>query len=585
MEYIINISNNYQNIYLQNKEENINLTLEDVKNFNKVKFFHNDIVEYNKNTKEIKVKKSNIKYQKIVGIIEINNKMIYGFNSKKNPYFLFKPLNKYYPNFYVSINDKTLKNQNGRYYILIKYNEWTKKLPYGTLEKFIGHIGEKNNEIEKLLYYYNIDRRNLKIDIKQTDNIYDIFTDNDLKNIINKTNLDIISIDPKNSKDIDDALSIQYVENFKIIGIHIADVSTWFFKKKLDQFIHNNKYFTVYLKNIKYNLFPNILSDNLMSLLQNKDRLSLSLYIRLDKDNKIINYYYENNIINVKKNYTYEKFNNIIKSNDKKYKHYIDLFEISKNLNLSFNDNDYDSHNMIENYMILANKITGEYLVKNNKNPILRYHEETKYNIKYDNIQNYDLIHFLKIFQTKSAKYKEYNNTETFNYYHFGLNIDLYAHFTSPIRRFVDIINHIKIKECLFENCDKYNKEINVEDINITNKNLRKMDREISEIEKIEELNDKIVNGYLINYKENYLYFYVPEYKYYFRKKIYNNENMYKDLDFKINDDNLIITNKINNSKITLFKYYSYDISIKKLLNSNEIYYNLITIDFQKIIL
>ena len=111
------------------------------------------------------------------------------------------------------------------------------------------------------------------------------------------------------------------------------------------------------------------------------------------------------------------------------------------------------------------------------------------------------------------------------------------------------------------------------------------MDREINEIEKIEELNNKIVSGYLINYKRNFLYFYVPEYNYYFKKKIYKNEDMCKDLEFMINETNIIISNKINNSKIILSKYFSYDISIKKLLNSNDIYYNLITIDFQKIIL
>ena len=64
-------------------------------NFNKVKFFHNDIINYDKTTKNINnIVKTNIKYKKIIGILEINKKMIYGLNSKKIPYFLFTPLLK-----------------------------------------------------------------------------------------------------------------------------------------------------------------------------------------------------------------------------------------------------------------------------------------------------------------------------------------------------------------------------------------------------------------------------------------------------------------------------------------------------------
>ena len=577
MEYTINITNNYKNIILKNENEEFSIELN-----KQIKVFHEDIVKYDKNTKDLSIIKSNIKYKRIVGILQINKKMIYGLNNKKNPYYLFKPLDNHYPNFYVAINDKNLKNKNGSYYITIKYNLWDKKLPYGIMDKFIGEIGVKENEIQKLIHFYNIDTRNMKIkNIKHNNTIYDIFDENDLKNVKKRTDLKVISIDPKNSKDIDDALSIEYIDNIKRIGIHIADVSSWYFKLNLDKFIRKNRYFTVYLKNNKYNLFPNVLSDNLMSLIQRQDRLSLSLYIDFNENDEIIKYYYENNIINVNKNYSYEKFNNILNSNDKKYKEYYDLFELSKKLGFS-KEEEYDSHNMIENYMILANKITGEYLVKNNKNPILRYHEETKYNIDFEKIDNKELRHFLKIFQTKSASYKEYDG-EDFNYYHFGLNLNLYAHFTSPIRRFIDILNHIKIKSCLF-NTDYSIKNNDIDDINQTNKNLRKMDREMNEIEKIESLRDKTVKGYLVNYKDNYLYFYISEYNLYMKKRIFYNDDMMKDIKFIHNEDNFEVINIKNKKGIKLKKFFSYDISIKKLLNTNLFYYQIIKYDFQKMV-
>lgn len=577
IQYTVNIVDRYQHISFINENEKIDIDTNILKKHN---FFQDDTIEYDRNTNDLKIINTNIKNIEIIGILTINNKMIYGFNSKKNPYYLFKPLKKCFPNFYVAINDKELKNKNGKYYITIKYNDWNKKIPNGVLKRFIGSIGEKQNEIQKLLYYYDIDTRlyKLKEKIKHSTTIYDIFNENDLKNIKKITDLKVFSVDPVGSQDIDDALSIQYQNDNKIVGIHIADVSTWFFKFKLNYFIKDNRFFTVYLKDKKFNLFPNILSDNLMSLINKKDRLSLSLFITFDKDDNIKDYYFENNIINVEKNFSYEKFNKIIN----KHKNFKDLFELSKKLKLGQETNDFDSHNMIENYMILANKLTAEYLIKNNKNPVLRCHKETKYNIDFSSIQNDKLKHFLKIFQTKSAEYISYNEDTDFNYFHYGLNLQLYAHFTSPIRRVIDILNHIKIKETLFNNYNNF--EVDINKVNIVNKNLRKLDRELNEIENIEKILNKELNGYLIDYKENFLYFYIPEINYYFKKKIYQNNDTLKNIDFEIDEKCIKIINKNTSHFIKLQKFFSYNISITKLLNSSEFYYKIISIDFQKII-
>lgn len=574
--YTVKIDNNYQTIEFINENETLSIDINIIK---KYKFYHNDIISYNKQTEHIEIIKSDISRKNIIGILNINPKMIYSFNSKKNPYYLFKPLKKCYPNFYVAINDKNLKNKKGKYYITIKLNEWKKKIPTGLMKKFIGTIGDKKSEIEKLLYYYDIDTRlyKLKEKLKQSTSIYDIFNTKDLENI-KKVDLNIFSVDPSGSRDIDDALSIQYKDDNKIIGVHIADVSSWFFKFKLEYFIRDNRFFTVYLKDKKFNLFPNILSDNLMSLIHKKDRLALSLYITFDKNDKIIDYKFENNIINVKKNFSYKNFDKIIH----KHNNFKDIFELSKKLKLGNKTDIFDSHNMIENYMILANKLTAEYLIENNKNPILRAHKETKYNIDFSDIKDNKLKNFLKIFQTKSAEYVYYDKDKNFNYFHYGLNLNLYAHFTSPIRRVVDIVNHIKIKECIFNKYETYN--ININKVNVVNKNLRKLDRELNEIENINSILDKKLNAYLVDYKDNYLYLYIPEINYFFRRKIYSTEDILKNIKFESLKNHFIIQNKNTNNFIKLKKFFSYEIVIKKLLNSNEFYYNLINIDFLKII-
>ena len=589
MNYQVKIQDKeYKKIILKNQKKTLELSIEEFKNFNKIKFFHDDIINYDETTKIINnIVNTNIKRKKIVGILEINKKMIYSLNSRKNPYFLFTPLLKCYPKFYVCINDKKMKNTNGKFYITIKYNIWNKKLPYGVLNKFIGKVGEKENEIEKLLNYYEIDTKKYKLHkkfkVSQKSKIYDYIENNELKEYIDMRNQNTISIDPKGSKDIDDALSIEYLEDQKYkVGIHISDVSFWYNKFDLKYFLRNNRYSTVYLKDKKFNLYPTILSDFLMSLIKGKDRLSLSLFIIFDKDSKVIEYYFKNTILNINRNFCYKKVDNILKD-EKLYKNNKDLFElfnISKKL--KYNE-EFDSHNMIENYMILANQITAEYLIKNNKNPILRYHKSPDYKIPFEKIENNELKNFIKIFQLKSAEYKVYKNDEEFNYYHYGLDLKYYTHYTSPIRRFTDLVIHFKIKEILYEQKEEILYDIN--ELNKVNKNLRKMDREMRQLEILDNINkDTIFNSYLIDYKDNILYFYIPEIKYFFKKIIYDNDDILINIDFILNNEHISIINVKNDKSIILQKYFSYKISINKISNMNEYNYRLINKNFLEIL-
>lgn len=589
MNYQVKIQDKeYKKIILKNQEKTLELSIEEFKNFNKIKFFHDDIINYDETTKIINnIVETKMKYKKIIGILEINKKMIYGLNSKKNPYFLFTPLLKCYPKFYVCINDKKMKNTNGKFYITIKYNIWNKKLPYGVLNKFIGKVGEKENEIEKLLNYYEIDTKKYKLHkkykVSQKSKIYDYIENNELKEYIDMRNQNTISIDPKGSKDIDDALSIEYLEDQKYkVGIHISDVSFWYNKFDLKYFLRNNRYSTVYLKDKKFNLYPTILSDFLMSLIKGKDRLSLSLFIIFDKDSKVIEYYFKNTILNINRNFCYKKVDNILKD-EKLYKNNKDLFElfnISKKL--KYNE-EFDSHNMIENYMILANQITAEYLIKNNKKPILRYHKSPDYKIPFEKIENNELKNFIKIFQLKSAEYKVYKNDEEFNYYHYGLDLKYYTHYTSPIRRFTDLVIHFKIKETLYQQKKEITYDIN--ELNKVNKNLRKMDREMRQLEILDNIKkDTIFNSYLIDYKDNILYFYIPEIKYFFKKIIYDNDDILINIDFILNNDHISIINVKNDKSIILQKYFSYKISINKISNMNEYNYRLINKNFLEIL-
>jgi exoribonuclease R len=581
MNYQVSIlDREYKNIQLKNDIEELKLSIDDFNNFKEIPFFNNDIINYSKIDKTIiSINQNNIKNKKIVGILQINKQMIYGFNNKKNPYFLFTPLSKSLPKFYVCINDKKLKNTIGDYYITIKFNLWNKKIPYGVLDHFIGKVGLKNNEIKKLLYFYDIDTRkyklNKKYNVSQKSKIYDFINDSDLDNYLDFTNINTISIDPKDSRDIDDALSIEYLDNEnKRVGIHIADVSFWYSKFNLGYYLKNNRYSTVYLNDTKFNLYPNILSDFLMSLIKGKDRLSLSLFIIFDKDDNITDYYFKNTIVNINRNFCYKKINNILKDVNlyDRNKDIFELFELSKKLKINKNLEDFDSHNMIENFMILSNQLTAEFLIKNKKNPILRYHVNPDFKIPIHNIKNNELKNFLKIYQSKAAEYKLYNDEE-FNYYHYGLDLKYYTHYTSPIRRFPDLIIHMKIKDVLYEDY-QIDIKYDINELNKVNKNLKKMDRQMKEIEIFNNIQNKTFTSYLINYKKNFLYFYIPEIKFFFKKKIFDNEDLLLNIKFQINDTHFHIINIKNNKNMKFEKYYTYKLSFNKINNSNE--YNII---------
>ena len=505
--------------------------------------------------------------------------MIYGLNNRKNPYYICRPVDRTLPNFLVAVNDKKIINSNKHHYIIFEYNNWKQKLPYGALVKVIGEVGKQDVEYEKILNHYNIFQKKLtlhkKYKVKQNSTIYDLTTKEELKEYENITDKYTIAIDPKGCLDIDDALSYEYKNEEHIIGIHIADVSFWVGKLDLYKFIEN-RFFTVYCPHKKFNVFPNVLSDNLFSLKYNKDRLAMTLYIYLDENYDFKRYEVKKSIVKLTKTMTYNKANNLIKSKDKKL---TTMFDISKSIKKYLGGGDiednYDSHNMIENYMLIANKLIAEFLIKNDKKPIMRIHNEPKFqmDLKDCDIQNKDTLNFLNYYQMECAVYKRYNPENDYNYYHYGLNLKYYSHFTSPIRRIVDIMIHLQVKEVLSNKDSKILKklEVDIEKVNTQQKKDKKMYREL---EKINIINNKLRNNeyesYIIDIKSNKISIFIPELKHLYRKQLFN-KKLLSMLKQEVTDDKIIIRNINNNSTIEFHKYQKLNVKLNKNINELDV--------------
>jgi len=478
-----NISNSVNTI-LEIKEENIESIINN-------RAIIGDIVYVNDKNKVINVKErtQNI----IVGILYLDSKTKYGILENR-PLYLFKPSNKSYPNFYVPYN----KNHTKKIYVTIQFKKWDiiDKFPIGILHDIIGELGNKETEYEHLRIYYKIHNKIWKIDNTQ------IKKDKEKIEKINNQIEDykIFSIDPIGSKDIDDAFHYNETENYYEVGIHIAS-PTIFFEKDINTIF--NRVSTIYLPDRKYNMLPNIYSDNLVSLIENTNRYALSFIFKFDKSaiNNIINFEIKETIVKNIKNFTYEEFNNS--------KHnFLEFVNFSK---LYFNDELVnDSHILVEKWMIFTNQKVANYLIEKKEKVILRKHininnDENNYNFEKDTEK---IKQYLKYKTESSALYDIYDESGKIIQTHSKLNEEYYTHVTSPIRRSVDFYTHLLLRNIV----SSVEKEV-INKINLFNKNSKKFYRSVKRMEYIFSINkeEKITEyGYIIKIGKQKLTIYIP---------------------------------------------------------------------------
>lgn len=417
----------------------------------------------------------------IFGILDCKNKTIYGINRKTNtPLVIFTSHtgDKY-------LIPSKLKYTNKNYYCVIKEVKKDDKyrFPIGQLLYTIGDISDEKANYEYILHCNNLNHKEPKLSknkmkkLKKSDgNIWKIIHKEKMRTYQDYTHIHTVTVDPKGSKDFDDAISIR--DDY--IGIHIADVSFW-----LEELGILPEFFsTVYLPHRKINMIPSILADNICSLREGVDRLALTLWYKDDDD-----YYIEDTIINVDKNYTYEEYS-INES----------LYDISKGVGIKYNMDvkNWDTHKMIEAYMILANNKIAEYL-KEHKKPLFRIHKEKHHQYNLNEIKNEKFKEFMKIYLSNAAEYSLTEGT------HYGLQLDLYTHFTSPIRRMADVYVHCLIKSLQTKiDLDKCNQDI---------KKTRRLKRDIERYQMIHKLKEtKTTNGYVINFYNDKVTCYFPDF-------------------------------------------------------------------------
>jgi ribonuclease R len=439
-----------------------------------------------------------------VGVIDI----------QKNFAFVTTANAKMYTDIFIP-KDKIGEAQQGDV-VIAKIEDWPKKAdsPFGSIIKVLGKPGEHDTEIHAILAEYGLPY-DFPIEVELfAQKIDTSIQESEIKKRRDMRDTLTFTIDPKDAKDFDDALSFKKLENGNYeIGIHIADVSYYLQEGTILDDEAFNRATSVYLVDRVVPMLPEVLSNFACSLRPQEEKYTFSAIFEINEKAQVMNQWFGRTVIFSDQRFAYEEAQYIIETKNNTIpvetsitgKSYVvqddivaatlKLDELAKILRrnrmnegaisfdkveVKFNLNEAgepegvyfkiskDANHLIEEFMLLANRKVAEFIGKQKKTFVYRIHDEPNedklinlqtiiskfgYSINFkskadiskslNNLLNdvvgkkeQNLVDTLTIRSMSKAKYS------TDNIGHYGLAFDYYSHFTSPIRRYPDVMVH-----------------------------------------------------------------------------------------------------------------------------------------------
>ena len=443
-----------------------------------------------------------------VGTIQIQNSKKFAFVVADSP--------KMYTDIFVPIN-KIKKAENGDK-VLVKLTDWPENTssPYGKVTEVLGKPGEHSTEIHSILAEYGLPHQ-FPLEVESYVNKLDTsITEEEIAKRRDMRKDLTFTIDPKDAKDFDDALSFKVLENgLYEIGIHIADVSHYV---KPDTVLDDEAYeraTSIYLVDRVVPMLPEILSNGACSLRPREEKYTFSAVFKMNDNCEIKDHWFGRTVTYSDARFAYEEAQAIIETKNSVIPQEVSLtgetyntdqsiteailkldelakkmrtkrmrtgaisfdkVEVKFNLDEEANPvgvffkTSKDANKLIEEFMLLANKKVAEFIGKQNpkKTFVYRVHDEPddsklaqlqtvvgRFGHKLNFKDRKSVASSLNKLLTDVVGKKEQNLVDTLairtmskaeyttqNIGHYGLAFQYYSHFTSPIRRYPDVMAH-----------------------------------------------------------------------------------------------------------------------------------------------
>jgi ribonuclease R/exosome complex exonuclease DIS3/RRP44 len=428
-----------------------------------------------------------------VGQIEISGRFAFVIpDSIKMPVDLFVPLDK--------IGEAENKQK-----VVVRMTDWPDKArnPFGEIIEVLGNPGEHDVEMHSILAEYGLPFKFPDFVEDEANEIDVTISEKEIAKRRDMRDTTTFTIDPVDAKDFDDALSVKKLENGNWeIGVHIADVSHYVKEDSILEEEALSRATSVYLVDRVVPMLPEILSNKVCSLRPNEEKLTFSAIFEMDDDAKIRKKWFGRTVINSDRRFTYEEAQDVIETGEGDLKEEIllldrlakimreergrkgaisfDKVEVKFKLDEQnepvgiFFKESKDSNHLIEEFMLLANKKVAEFIgMKKNGEPtgttfVYRIHDDPDPE-KLASLQSFvkqfgyqmrlgdqkavatslnkllsevhgkaeaNMVETLAVRTMSKAKYT------TENIGHYGLAFEYYTHFTSPIRRYPDVMVH-----------------------------------------------------------------------------------------------------------------------------------------------
>jgi len=467
--------------------------------------------------------------ESFIGTIHISEKFAFlTADSRRMPIDIYVPLKK-------------TKGAKDGEKVIVQITEWhtdDKRSPSGRVTMVLGEAGSHDIEMKSILIQQGFNLEFPSAVIQQTDMMPTEITKQEVARRRDMREVVTFTIDPDTAKDFDDALSIQYLKNGHCeIGIHIADVSHYVEENTALDKEALKRSTSVYLVDRVLPMLPEKLSNELCSLRPNEDKLTFSAVFEFNKSDKIVNRWFGRTVTHSNRRFTYEEAQEVLEAGKGDYA------EELKNLNriayklrkqkfkkgaINFETPEVkfvldeasrpidvytkvrkDAHLLIEDFMLLANREVATIFAKKKEGApvpfVYRVHdapdpekvmEFARYAMQMGYKMEFDTPRQIAAAYTKLMEEAETNDGlkllvplairtmakaiyTTENIGHYGLAFDNYTHFTSPIRRYADVLVH----RILYENLDKPHR-VDAEELEMKCKQISAQERKAMEAER-----------------------------------------------------------------------------------------------------